>query len=187
MTETALPQEVAEAVQRLVDARIGAFSPRVGIGYDVHRFAEDRALVLGGVEVPSDVGGLLGHSDADAATHAIIDAMLGAAALGDIGHFFPDTDERWRGVSSLRLLEECRARVEAAGYRVTSVDVTIVAERPKLAPHIPRMREALSRVLRLPIDAVSLKATTHERLGALGRREGLAAIACATLMPGGQP
>lgn len=165
---------------------MAAMAPRVGVGYDIHRFSEGRALVLGGVDVPSDVG-LAGHSDADAATHAIIDAMLGAACLGDIGHFFPDTDPQWKGVSSLKLLDACRERVEREGWRTSSVDVTIIAEKPKLAPHIPRMRETLAGVLRLSPGAVSLKATTHEGLGTLGRREGLAAIACAMLVriPGG--
>lgn len=182
MTEVALSKEVVEAVQQAVDARIHALAPRVGIGYDIHRFSQDRALVLCGVEVPSAVGGLLGHSDADAATHAIIDAVLGAAALGDIGHFFPDSDARWKNVSSLHLLKTCRLRVETEGYRVSSVDVTIITEKPVLAPHVPKMRETLGGALELPPSAVSVKATTNEKLGAVGSLEGLAAIACAVLV-----
>jgi 2-C-methyl-D-erythritol 2,4-cyclodiphosphate synthase len=181
MSESALSPELLEAVNRAVDARVAALAPRVGIGYDIHRFVSGRPLILGGVEVAADQG-LEGHSDADAATHAVIDAILGAACLGDIGHFFPDTDPRWKGADSQRLLAGCRERIEAEGWRVSSVDVTVIAEKPRLAPHVPAMRQALARTLGLSVDAVSLKATTHEKLGALGRREGLAAIACALLM-----
>ena len=176
-----LSPELLEAVNRAVDARLAAMTPRVGIGYDIHRFIEGRPLILGGTEIPSDVGGLEGHSDADAATHAVIDALLGAAALGDIGHFFPDTDPQWKGANSLHLLAAVINRIERDGWRVTNVDVTIIAERPKIAPHIATMRETLAHVIHIPADRIGIKATTHEKLGALGRKEGLAALACAAL------
>ena len=149
---------------------------RVGIGYDVHRLVADRSLVLGGVTIPFDLG-LLGHSDADVLTHAICDALLGAAGLGDIGVHFPDSDERYRGISSLRLLEEVVRFVREAGYAPVNVDATVVAERPKLTPHVPAMTEALGRVLGLSADRIGLKATTSEGLGALGRGDGIAAMA----------
>lgn len=181
MRETELSPELLAAVERAVDARMAAWAPRVGMGYDIHRFVPGRPLILGGIEIPSEQG-LDGHSDADAATHAVIDAMLGAACLGDIGHFFPDTDPQWKGADSLRLLAACRGRVEDEGWRLSSVDVTVIAERPKLAPHIGAMRARLAEVLGVAVGAVSIKATTHEKLGTLGRREGLAAIACALLV-----
>ena len=149
---------------------------RVGIGYDVHRLAADRPLILGGVTIPFELG-LLGHSDADVLTHAICDAFLGAAALGDIGIHFPDSDDRYRGISSLRLLEGVARLVREAGYAPANVDATVVAQRPKLAPHLPSMKEALGRVLDLPPDRIGLKATTSEGLGAIGRGEGIAAMA----------
>ncbi len=149
---------------------------RIGIGYDVHRLATDRPLVLGGVTVPFELG-LLGHSDADVLTHAICDALLGAAGLGDIGIHFPDSDERYRGISSLRLLEEVVRFVREAGYAPVNVDTTVVAERPKLTPHLPAMKEALGGVLGLSADRIGLKATTSEGLGALGRGDGIAAVA----------
>lgn len=149
---------------------------RIGIGYDVHRLAADRSLVLGGVTVPFELG-LLGHSDADVLTHAICDALLGAAGLGDIGIHFPDSDERYRGISSLRLLEEVVRFVREAGYGPVNVDATVVAERPKLTPHLPAMKEAIGRLLGLSADRIGLKATTSEGLGALGRGDGIAAVA----------
>jgi len=149
---------------------------RVGIGYDVHRLAADRPLVLGGVTVPFELG-LLGHSDADVLTHAICDALLGAAGLGDIGIQFPDSDERYRGISSLRLLEEVVRFVREAGYAPVNVDATVVAERPKLTPHLPAMKEAIGRLLGLSADRIGLKATTSEGLGALGRGDGITAVA----------
>ncbi len=149
---------------------------RVGIGYDVHRLASGRKLVLGGVAIPYELG-LLGHSDADVLTHAICDALLGASGLGDIGVHFPDADERYRGISSLQLLEEVVRLVREAGCAPVNVDATVIAERPKLMPHLPAMKEALGRVLGLPPDRIGLKATTTEGLGALGRGEGIAAIA----------
>jgi 2-C-methyl-D-erythritol 2,4-cyclodiphosphate synthase len=160
MSDTALSEEMLAAIDRAVEARLQALMPRVGIGYDIHRFSDGRALVLGGVDVPSDQG-LLGHSDADAATHAIIDALLGAACLGDIGHLFPDSDAQWKGADSLVLLRAVKARLTEAGFRVGSVDVTIIAEHPKMAPHVPAMRKNLEAILDAP---VSVKATTHEKL-----------------------
>ena len=149
---------------------------RVGIGYDVHRLTAGRALILGGVEVPFDRG-LLGHSDADVLVHAICDALLGAAALGDIGTHFPDSDDRYRGISSMTLLEEVVREVRRAGYRPSGVDATVLAERPKLASHLPAMKEGIGRALDLSPDRIGLKATTTEGLGAVGRGEGIAAMA----------
>ena len=149
---------------------------RVGIGYDVHRLVAGRRLVLGGVEIPHELG-LLGHSDADVLTHAICDALLGAAGLGDIGTQFPDSDERYRGISSLRLLEEVARLVRERGYRPVNVDATVIAEQPKLTPHLPAMKGALDRVLRVSVERIGLKATTTEGLGAVGRGEGIAAMA----------
>jgi 2-C-methyl-D-erythritol 2,4-cyclodiphosphate synthase len=154
--------------------------PRVGIGYDVHRLVPGRRLVLGGVEIPHDVG-LEGHSDADVALHALCDALLGAAALGDIGQHFPPTDESWRGADSVDLLGRVVALIAKRGYRVGNVDVTIIAERPRMAPHVPLMRERIAGALKLDVEAVSLKATTNEQLGSIGRGEGIAAIATAII------
>ncbi len=153
---------------------------RVGIGYDVHPLVPGRPLVLGGVTVPYPQG-LQGHSDGDALTHALVDALLGAAALGDIGQHFPSSDPRYRGISSLRLLDETRGLLEARRWRVTGVDATIVAERPLLSPFIPTMRQRLAETLQLPLDRVSVKATTTNGLGFIGRGEGIAAQAVATL------
>ena len=149
---------------------------RVGIGYDVHRLAAGRPLVLGGLTIPFELG-LLGHSDADVLTHAICDALLGAAGLGDIGMQFPDSEEQYCGISSLRLLDEVVRFVREAGYEPVNVDATIVAERPKLMPHLPAMKEAIGRVLGLSANRIGLKATTSEGLGALGRGDGIAAMA----------
>src|SRR5688572_24819692 len=153
----------------------------MGIGYDVHPFAAGRALVLGGVVVPSEQG-LAGHSDADALAHAVADAMLGALALGDLGTHFPDDDPAWSGAHSLDLLARVRAIVFERGYRIGNVDTTIVTEHPKLAPHVPAMRRGLATALEVGIEAVSVKATRHEGLGALGRGEGLAALAIVLLV-----
>lgn len=153
---------------------------RTGIGIDVHRFAEGRKLVLCGVVVPHEFG-LLGHSDADVATHALIDAMLGAAAAGDIGKLFPDTDDRWKDADSVGLLRDVVARICRTGWGVVNVDITIVCEVPKLAPHIEEMRINLADPLRVEVDCVSVKATTVEGLGAIGRREGISAVAVATI------
>lgn len=152
---------------------------RVGHGYDLHRFAAGRPLVLGGVQIPFEKG-LLGHSDADVLTHAVMDALLGAAALGDIGTHFPDTDEAYRGADSIALARTVAAKLADAGYRIANVDATLIAQAPKLAPHIPAMRETLAKALDLPLDAVSVKATTEEGLGATG--EGLAIAAHAVCL-----
>jgi 2-C-methyl-D-erythritol 2,4-cyclodiphosphate synthase len=153
---------------------------RVGLGFDVHPFAEGRPLVLGGVAVPADRG-LAGHSDADALTHAVADALLGALALGDLGEHYPDTDPRYRGVSSLRLLEGAVARVRAGGGRIVNVDATVVAEQPRLAGWLAAMREQLAATLGVAAARVSVKAKRAEGLGALGRREGIAALAVAAV------
>ena len=151
---------------------------RFGMGYDVHRLVEGRRLILGGVEVPHSLG-LLGHSDADVLLHAISDALLGAAALGDIGKHFPDTDERYKGADSLVLLAKVKSLVSEKGYRIGNVDATVVAQRPKLAPHIDAMREKIARTLEVDIDAVNVKATTEEKLGFTGSEEGISAYAVA--------
>ncbi len=151
---------------------------RVGIGYDVHRCDEARDLVLGGVELPHEVG-LAGHSDADALLHAIIDALLGAAALGDIGQHFPPDEPQWKDASSLDLLGRALALVREAGFEVENVDATVIAEGPRLAPHIPAMRERIASALGIEAGRVSVKATTQEGLGAIGRGEGIAAMAVA--------
>ncbi|TMG05754.1 MAG: 2-C-methyl-D-erythritol 2,4-cyclodiphosphate synthase [Chloroflexi bacterium] len=153
---------------------------RVGIGYDVHRCDEARDLVLGGVDLPHEVG-LAGHSDADVLLHAIIDALLGAAGLGDIGQHFPPEDAQWRGASSLDLLRRALAIVRVAGFEVGNVDATVIAEGPWLAPHIRAMRERIAAALGVDVQRVSVKATTHEGLGALGRGEGIAAMAVAVV------
>lgn len=153
---------------------------RVGIGYDVHPFEPGRTLVLGGVKVEGSWG-LRGHSDADALLHAIGDALLGAAALGDLGEHFPDSDPQWKDVPSAVLLAEILAKLRARGLDVAHVDATVIAERPRLAPYRSAMVERIASLLGLAPDAVNVKATTHEGLGALGRGEGIAAMAVATL------
>ena len=155
---------------------------RIGHGYDVHRLTEGRALVLGGVTIPHERG-LLGHSDADVVLHALMDAMLGAAALGDIGRLFPDSDPRYQGADSRVLLREMASRLARAGWAVGNVDVTLVAQRPKVAPYVPRMRENIAADLGVELDAVSIKATTEEGLGFTGAGEGMAAHAVAILIP----
>ena len=153
---------------------------RIGTGFDIHRLVPGRRLVLCGCEFDSPVG-LLGHSDADAPLHALMDALLGAAALGDIGHLFPDTDPAWEGADSMDLLREVARRVAAAGWRVANVDVTILAEAPKIAPRSAEMRARMAEGLGLTVDCVSLKATTMEKLGPVGAREAIAAQAVALL------
>ena len=153
---------------------------RSGIGYDVHRLVAGRPLILGGVEIPHEKG-LDGHSDADVLLHAIADALLGAAALGDIGLHFPDTDERWRGADSLALLEEVGRLVTAEGYRISNIDATVALQQPKLRPHIGAMRENIAQALGLEARQVSVKATTTERLGFVGTGEGAAAFATCAL------
>ncbi|HXA54669.1 MAG TPA: 2-C-methyl-D-erythritol 2,4-cyclodiphosphate synthase [Solirubrobacteraceae bacterium] len=151
-----------------------------GIGYDCHRLAAGRRLTLGGVEVPCERG-LEGHSDADVLTHAVIDALLGAAGLGDIGEHFPDTDPRYRDADSLELLATVLTRVLAAGFEVENVDCTVIMEAPKLGPHREAIRERLARSLNLPAGRVNVKATTGERIGFVGRGEGVAALAVASI------
>jgi 2-C-methyl-D-erythritol 2,4-cyclodiphosphate synthase len=151
-----------------------------GIGYDSHRFAAHRRLVLGGVEVPHEQG-LDGHSDADVLTHAVIDALLGAAGLGDIGDRFPDTDERWRGADSMQLLALVVTTVKAAGLQIVNVDCTVVMEKPKLGPHRAAMRERLAEGLGLQAERVNVKASTGEGMGFIGRGEGAAALVVATV------
>lgn len=153
---------------------------RIGHGYDVHRLVTGRKLILGGVEIPYEKG-LVGHSDADVLVHALMDALLGAAALGDIGKLFPDTDPAYKGIDSLLLLDRVRAAIEAKGYRISNVDMTILAQAPKLSPHIPAMRETLAARLGLDLDQVNVKATTEEHLGFTGRGEGISAHAVCLL------
>lgn len=153
---------------------------RVGIGFDIHRFGEGRRLVLGGVEFEGETG-LVGHSDADVVTHAVIDALLGAAGLGDIGRHFPNTDDRWRDASSLEMLAAVLEMLEVENYQPVNVDATVVAERPQLGPRIAAMRETLAGVLGISPGLVSVKATTAENMGALGRAEGIAAWAVALI------
>jgi 2-C-methyl-D-erythritol 2,4-cyclodiphosphate synthase len=162
-----LPKRVAEMVA-------------TGIGWDVHRLVAGRPLVLGGVRVPSELG-LDGHSDADVLTHAVIDALLGAAGLGDVGEHFPDTDERWRGADSLDLLRRVRELLAAHGASIANVDVTVMLERPQLLEHKPAMRAALAGALELPLARVNVKATRGEGMGFVGRVEGAAALAVATV------
>ena len=149
---------------------------RIGHGYDVHRLVEDRKLILGGVDIPHEKG-LLGHSDADVLLHAISDSLLGAAALGDIGKLFPDNDPAYKGADSLVLLHRVALHLATAGYRVVNVDATVIAQAPKLAPHIPAMRANIARVLGVELSAVSVKATTEEGLGFSGEKLGIAAHA----------
>ena len=154
---------------------------RVGCGYDVHKLVEERKLILCGVEVPYELG-LLGHSDADVALHALMDALLGAAALGDIGKHFPDTDERFKGADSMKLTEHVVGLLAERGWQINNVDVTIIAQRPKLASFIPAMRANVARVLGVEKEAVNVKATTTEKLGFTGRGEGIASEAVASII-----
>ncbi len=153
---------------------------RIGIGYDVHALVEGRPVVIGGVTVPYERG-LDGHSDSDVLAHAIIDALLGAAALGDIGQHFPSDDDELRGVSSIELLKKSVALLAESGYNISNVDATIIAEAPRLASHIPQMRELLTEALGVDVGSVSVKATTTDRLGSIGRGEGIAAVAVALI------
>ena len=154
---------------------------RIGHGYDVHRLVEGRDLILGGVKIEYALG-LLGHSDADVLLHAVMDALLGAAAMGDIGKLFPDTDEQYRGADSRVLLREVAARLKAAGYMIGNVDVTLIAQRPKIAPHISQMRENIAADLAVELSQVNVKATTEEHLGFTGSGEGMAAHAVALIV-----
>ena len=153
---------------------------RIGHGYDVHRLVEGRRLILGGVEIPWEKG-LLGHSDADVLTHALMDALLGAAALGDIGRLFPDKDPAYEGADSVELLRKVAALLREQGYRIANVDCTVIAQRPRLAPHIPEMRRRLAEAMELETDRVSVKATTEEGLGFTGEGLGIAAHAVALI------
>lgn len=153
---------------------------RIGQGYDVHRLVEGRKLILGGVDIPWERG-LLGHSDADVLVHAIMDALLGAAALGDIGRHFPDDDPAYAGADSLQLLKCVHDIISAEGYQIENIDATVIAQRPKLLPHIPQMRQNISSVLCMDISQINIKATTEERLGFTGREEGMAAMAVVLL------
>lgn len=153
---------------------------RIGTGYDVHRLVEGRKLIIGGVDIPHDKG-LLGHSDADVLLHAICDALLGAAGLGDIGKHFPDTDQRYKGISSIALLAEVAGMLAGQGFRVNNIDATIVAERPKMAPHISAMVGNITTAVNAGPGAVNVKATTTEGLGFTGRGEGIAAYAACTI------
>lgn len=153
---------------------------RIGHGYDVHKLVEGRKLIVGGVEIPFELG-LLGHSDADVLLHAISDAILGAAALGDIGGMFPDTDEKWKGADSLKLLEAVVKRVNDEGYVIENIDSTLIAQQPKMKPHILAMRENIARACGVDVSQVSVKATTEEQLGFTGRKEGISAHAVVLL------
>lgn len=153
---------------------------RIGHGYDVHRFAPERKLILGGVEIPHE-SGLLGHSDADVLTHALMDAMLGAAALGDIGLHFPDSDDSFKGISSIILLKKVKEIVEEKGYKLGNADITVVAQAPKLRPYIDSMVKAVSAALGCDNDSINIKATTEEKLGFTGRKEGISAHAVVLL------
>lgn len=153
---------------------------RIGHGYDVHKLVEGRDLILGGVKIPYEKG-LLGHSDADVLLHAVSDSLLGAAALGDIGVHFPDTDPAYKGADSLKLLEIVGQKVEAAGYQVSNIDVTMIAQRPKLKDHIPQMRKNIAKVLGLDVSQVNVKATTEEHLGFTGDGSGMACHAVCLL------
>lgn len=153
---------------------------RVGMGYDVHKLVEDRKLILGGVEIPYEKG-LLGHSDADVLLHAVMDALLGAAALGDIGKHFPDTDEKYKGISSVCLLEHVAGLLEEQGFIVENIDATIIAQRPKMRPYIEQMRENIAAALRIEPEQVNVKATTEEGLGFTGSGEGISSQAICLL------
>ena len=153
---------------------------RVGMGYDVHRLVEGRDLILGGVKIEHSLG-LLGLSDADVLIHAIMDALLGAAALGDIGKHFPDTDEKYKGISSMKLLEHVKELIEEEGYVIENIDATIIAQKPKLRPYMEEMEENIAKVLKIEKNQINLKATTEEKLGFTGREEGIAAQAICSL------
>ncbi|MFW2489538.1 2-C-methyl-D-erythritol 2,4-cyclodiphosphate synthase [Clostridium chromiireducens] len=153
---------------------------RVGLGYDVHKLVENRKLILGGVEIPYEKG-LLGHSDADVLLHAIMDSLLGACALGDIGRHFPDTDNSFKGISSIKLLKETGILILKAGYKVNNIDATIIAQKPKMLPYIENMRENISKALNIDIDCINIKATTEEGLGFTGELLGISAQSIASV------
>lgn len=153
---------------------------RIGMGYDVHRLVENRKLILGGVEIPFEKG-LLGHSDADVLLHAIMDSLLGACALGDIGKHFPDTDERFKGISSILLLKETGKLISSKGYSINNIDATIIAQKPKMLPHIETMRSNIAEALNIDIDQINVKATTEEGLGFTGEMLGISAQSIASV------
>lgn len=163
------------------DMLIPEVTMRIGQGYDVHRLINGRPLIIGGVDIPYEKG-LLGHSDADVLTHAVMDALLGAAALGDIGMHFPDTDNRLEGADSIELLKAVRGILKTAGFEINNIDSTVIAQQPKLRPYIDKMRKNIADALELDISRVSVKATTEERLGFTGREEGIAAQAIAAVI-----
>ncbi|AGX41379.1 2-C-methyl-D-erythritol 2,4-cyclodiphosphate synthase [Clostridium saccharobutylicum] len=153
---------------------------RVGLGYDVHKLVDNRKLILGGVEIPYEKG-LLGHSDADVLLHAIMDSLLGACALGDIGKHFPDTDDRFKGISSIKLLKETNMLINKKGYKVNNIDATIIAQKPKMLPHIEKMRENIAKSLNINIDQINIKATTEEGLGFTGEMLGISSQSIASV------
>ncbi|MDX2271824.1 MAG: 2-C-methyl-D-erythritol 2,4-cyclodiphosphate synthase [Cyanobacteriota bacterium] len=155
---------------------------RIGQGYDIHRLVEGRPLILGGIPIPYHLG-LLGHSDADVLTHAIMDALLGAAALGDIGHYFPPDDEQWRGADSIHLLEKVMDLLRSRHWQIGNIDSVVVAEQPKLKPHIPALQARLASAMGIEPEQVGVKATTNEKLGPIGQGEAIAAYAVALLLP----
>ncbi|HEY9768923.1 MAG TPA: 2-C-methyl-D-erythritol 2,4-cyclodiphosphate synthase [Coleofasciculaceae cyanobacterium] len=154
---------------------------RIGNGYDIHQLVEGRSLILGGVKIPHTLG-LLGHSDADVLTHSIMDALLGALGLGDIGHYFPPSDPKWKGADSLLLLQQVLKIIHSQGWEIGNIDSTIVAEQPKLKPHLKQMRSSLAETLAIAIEQISIKATTNEKLGPIGREEGICAYAVVLLV-----
>jgi 2-C-methyl-D-erythritol 2,4-cyclodiphosphate synthase len=154
---------------------------RIGNGYDIHKLVPHRPLIIGGVEIPHQLG-LLGHSDADVLTHAIMDAMLGALSLGDIGHYFPPSDPKWKGADSVLLLEQVNQLIQAQGWRIGNLDAVVVAERPKMKPHLKAMGDRLSSALTIEANQISIKATTNEKLGPEGREEGISAYAVVLLL-----
>ena len=154
---------------------------RIGNGYDIHKLVADRPLILGGVKIPHTLG-LLGHSDADVLTHAIMDALLGALGLGDIGHYFPPSDPKWKGADSMMLLEQVLEIIQSQGWQIGNIDSTIVAEQPKLKPHLKAMRSSLAQAMSVEIDRISIKATTNEKLGPVGREEGICTYAVVLLV-----
>ncbi|PLZ05327.1 2-C-methyl-D-erythritol 2,4-cyclodiphosphate synthase [Fischerella thermalis] len=156
---------------------------RIGNGYDIHRLVSDRPLILGGINIPHSLG-LLGHSDADVLTHAIMDAMLGALSLGDIGHYFPPSDPQWAGADSLVLLNKVHQLIRSQGWQIGNIDSVVVAERPKLKPHIEKMKEKIAGVLQLQPNQVGIKATTNEKLGPVGEEQGICAYAVVLLLQG---
>ena len=154
---------------------------RIGNGYDIHQLVPNRPLILGGITIPHALG-LLGHSDADVLTHAIMDALLGALGMGDIGHYFPPSDPKWKGADSLMLLKQVLSLIESQGWNIGNIDSTIVAEQPKLKPHLKSMRSTLAQTMAIEIEQISIKATTNEKLGPVGREEGICAYAVALLI-----